>query len=80
MIEFPYYFSSFTKQPIRTASILGSGYIELPPKPLSQESQLMATFITKKATGIILVGLGKGAEKRRRRQAHLVGIWAFLFD
>ncbi|KAL8182297.1 UNVERIFIED_CONTAM: hypothetical protein K2H54_051811 [Gekko kuhli] len=67
-------------EPIRTASILSNGYIELPPKPLSQESQLMATFITKKATGIILVGLGKGAEKRRRRQAHLPFFSIMLTD
>uniref|UniRef100_A0A803SWR7 Laminin G domain-containing protein n=1 Tax=Anolis carolinensis TaxID=28377 RepID=A0A803SWR7_ANOCA len=31
----------------------------------------MATFVTKNTSGIILVGLSKGAEKRRRRQAHL---------
>ncbi|XP_008118175.2 laminin subunit alpha-1 isoform X1 [Anolis carolinensis] len=58
-------------EPIYSASILNSGYIELSPKPLSPESQLMATFVTKNTSGIILVGLSKGAEKRRRRQAHL---------
>ncbi|XP_077208858.1 laminin subunit alpha-1 isoform X1 [Paroedura picta] len=67
-------------EPIRTASILSGGYIELPPKPLSQESQLMATFITKEAAGIILVGLGKGAEKRRRRQANLPFFSIMLSD
>ncbi|XP_060099959.1 laminin subunit alpha-1 [Heteronotia binoei] len=67
-------------EPIRTASILSSGYIELPPKPLSQESQLMATFMTKEATGIILVGLGKGSEKRRRRQALLPFFSIMLSD
>ncbi|XP_033010826.1 laminin subunit alpha-1 [Lacerta agilis] len=58
-------------EPIRSASILSNGYIELLPKPLSAESELMATFATKNASGIILVGLSKGAEKRRRRQAQL---------
>ncbi|XP_053105976.1 laminin subunit alpha-1 isoform X2 [Hemicordylus capensis] len=58
-------------EPIRSVSILGHGYIELPPKPLSPESELMATFATKNTSGIIVVGLSKGTEKRRRRQAHL---------
>uniref|UniRef100_A0ABM5GDG7 Laminin subunit alpha-1 isoform X1 n=1 Tax=Pogona vitticeps TaxID=103695 RepID=A0ABM5GDG7_9SAUR len=58
-------------EPIHSASIFSNGYIELPPKPLSPESELMATFATKNNSGIILVGLSKGAEKRRRRQAHL---------
>nr|XP_060631057.1 laminin subunit alpha-1 [Anolis sagrei ordinatus] len=58
-------------EPIYSASILNSGYIELSPKPLSPDSQLMATFVTKNTSGIILVGFSKGAEKRRRRQAHL---------
>uniref|UniRef100_A0A8D2L172 Laminin subunit alpha-1 n=1 Tax=Varanus komodoensis TaxID=61221 RepID=A0A8D2L172_VARKO len=58
-------------EPIRTASILSNGYIELQPKSLLPESELMATFATKNASGIILVGFSKGAEKRRRRQAHL---------
>ncbi|XP_042299087.1 laminin subunit alpha-1-like isoform X2 [Sceloporus undulatus] len=58
-------------EPIYSTSVLNRGYIELPPKPLSPESQLMATFATKNTSGIILMGLSKGAEKRRRRQAHL---------
>ncbi|KAG8133482.1 hypothetical protein E2320_011294 [Naja naja] len=53
------------------ANILRSGYIELPPKPLLVESELMATFATKNSSGIILVGLSKGETKRRRRQVHL---------
>ncbi|KAH0617809.1 hypothetical protein JD844_016413 [Phrynosoma platyrhinos] len=58
-------------EPIYSTSVLNRGYIELPPKPLSPDSQLMATFVTKNTSGIILMGLSKGAEKRRRRQAHL---------
>lgn len=52
-------------------NILNNGYIELVPKSLSPESELMATFATKNSSGIILAGLSKGLEKRRRRQAHL---------
>uniref|UniRef100_A0A8C6Y3U8 Laminin subunit alpha-1 n=1 Tax=Naja naja TaxID=35670 RepID=A0A8C6Y3U8_NAJNA len=51
--------------------ITSIGYIELPPKPLLVESELMATFATKNSSGIILVGLSKGETKRRRRQVHL---------
>uniref|UniRef100_A0A4X2M801 Laminin subunit alpha-1 n=1 Tax=Vombatus ursinus TaxID=29139 RepID=A0A4X2M801_VOMUR len=58
--------------PIRSISILNNGYIELPPKPLSTESELMATFATKNSSGIILAGLSKGKDKRSRRQAHVV--------
>lgn len=52
-------------------NILNNGYIELVPKSLSPESELMATFATKNSSGIILAGLSRGLEKRRRRQAHL---------
>lgn len=52
-------------------NILNNGYIELEPKSLSPESELMATFATKNSNGIILAGLSRGLEKRRRRQAHL---------
>uniref|UniRef100_A0A4X2M7H8 Laminin subunit alpha-1 n=1 Tax=Vombatus ursinus TaxID=29139 RepID=A0A4X2M7H8_VOMUR len=58
-------------EPIRSISILNNGYIELPPKPLSTESELMATFATKNSSGIILAGLSKGKDKRSRRQAHV---------
>ncbi|XP_062987367.1 laminin subunit alpha-1 [Elgaria multicarinata webbii] len=67
-------------EPIRGASILSNGYIELLPKSLSPESELMATFATKNTSGIILVGLSKGAEKRRRRQAHLPFFSIMLVD
>ncbi|OXB66455.1 hypothetical protein ASZ78_007505 [Callipepla squamata] len=63
-------------EPIRSVNILNNGYIELEPKSLSPESELMATFATKNSNGIILAGLSRGLEKRRRRQAHLA---IFLF-
>jgi len=66
---------------------LNNGYIELVPKSLSPESELMATFATKNSSGIILAGLSRGLEKRRRRQAHLVStenkhflFWFRYFD
>uniref|UniRef100_A0A8C3CQ85 Laminin subunit alpha-1 n=1 Tax=Cairina moschata TaxID=8855 RepID=A0A8C3CQ85_CAIMO len=60
-----------TSNPIRTVNILNNGYIELEPKSLSPESELMATFATKNSNGIILAGLSRRMEKRQRRQAHL---------
>lgn len=47
----------------------------MPPKPLSPESSLLATFATKNSSGIILVALGKDAEKARGSQAHVVSSW-----
>uniref|UniRef100_A0A8C8SNF8 Laminin subunit alpha-1 n=1 Tax=Pelusios castaneus TaxID=367368 RepID=A0A8C8SNF8_9SAUR len=67
-----------TLEPIRSVSILNDGYIELLPKSLSPESELMATFATKNSSGIILAGLSKGVEKRRRRQAHLVPFFSIM--
>ncbi|GAB0182708.1 laminin subunit alpha-1 [Grus japonensis] len=67
-------------EPIRSVSILNNGYIELVPKSLSPESELMATFATKNSSGIILAGLSRGLEKRRRRQAHLPFFSIMLID
>uniref|UniRef100_A0A7M4EVN4 Laminin subunit alpha-1 n=1 Tax=Crocodylus porosus TaxID=8502 RepID=A0A7M4EVN4_CROPO len=67
-------------EPIRSVSILNDGYIELEPKPLSPETELMATFATKNSSGIILAGLNKGEEKRQRRQAHLPFFSIMLID
>uniref|UniRef100_A0A672TFA1 Laminin subunit alpha-1 n=1 Tax=Strigops habroptila TaxID=2489341 RepID=A0A672TFA1_STRHB len=67
-------------EPIRTVNILNNGYIELVPKSLSPESELMATFATKNSSGIILAGLSRGLEKRRRRQAHLPFFSIMLMD
>uniref|UniRef100_A0A663M6Q6 Laminin subunit alpha-1 n=1 Tax=Athene cunicularia TaxID=194338 RepID=A0A663M6Q6_ATHCN len=67
-------------EPIRSVNILNNGYIELVPKSLSPESELMATFATKNSSGIILAGLSRGLEKRRRRQAHLPFFSIMLID
>uniref|UniRef100_A0AAY4A3J5 Laminin, alpha 1 n=1 Tax=Denticeps clupeoides TaxID=299321 RepID=A0AAY4A3J5_9TELE len=56
-------------KPIRSASILGGGYLQLPPMTLSPQTELMATFSTKNDSGIILVGFAKSAN-RMRRQTH----------
>lgn len=71
-------------EPIHSVSIMNNGYIELVPKSLSPESELMATFATKNSSGIILAGLSRGLEKRRRRQAHLAStekkdFWGIVF-
>uniref|UniRef100_A0A8C4MPQ1 Laminin subunit alpha-1 n=1 Tax=Equus asinus asinus TaxID=83772 RepID=A0A8C4MPQ1_EQUAS len=57
-------------QPIRSVSFLKGGYVELPPKSLSPESELLATFATKNSSGIILAALGKQGQKQGPRQAH----------
>uniref|UniRef100_A0A8C3CUE0 Laminin subunit alpha-1 n=1 Tax=Cairina moschata TaxID=8855 RepID=A0A8C3CUE0_CAIMO len=67
-------------EPIRTVNILNNGYIELEPKSLSPESELMATFATKNSNGIILAGLSRRMEKRQRRQAHLPFFSIMLVD
>uniref|UniRef100_A0A5F8G7E7 Basement membrane-specific heparan sulfate proteoglycan core protein n=1 Tax=Monodelphis domestica TaxID=13616 RepID=A0A5F8G7E7_MONDO len=66
--------------PIRSASIFNEGYIELPPKPLLTESELMVTFATKTNSGIILSGLTTGKEKRSRRQANVVSYFKHYRD
>ncbi|XP_029446888.1 laminin subunit alpha-1 [Rhinatrema bivittatum] len=67
-------------EPIRSITILNRGYIELLPKALSPETELMVTFATKNDTGIILVGLTKGLVKRSRRQAHVPFFSIVLVD
>nr|XP_023503193.1 laminin subunit alpha-1 isoform X3 [Equus caballus] len=57
-------------EPIRSVSFLKGGYVELPPKSLSPESELLATFATKNSSGIILAALGKQGQKQHPRQAH----------
>lgn len=57
-------------QPIRSVSFLKGGYIELSPKSLSPESELLATFATKSSSGIILAALGGHRAKRGHQQAH----------
>ncbi|XP_052049480.1 laminin subunit alpha-1 [Apodemus sylvaticus] len=58
-------------EPIQSVSFLQGGYMEMPPKSLSPESSLLATFATKNSSGIILVALGKDAEKASGSQAHV---------
>ncbi|OCT76655.1 hypothetical protein XELAEV_18031856mg [Xenopus laevis] len=58
-------------QPIRSITVLNNGYVEMLPISLLPESEMMVSFSTLNDTGIILAGLGKGTEKRSRRQAHL---------
>ncbi|XP_039074653.1 laminin subunit alpha-1 isoform X2 [Hyaena hyaena] len=57
-------------EPIRSVSFLKGGYIELSPKSLSPESELLATFATKSSSGIILAALGGHRAKRGHQQAH----------
>ncbi|XP_007947206.1 laminin subunit alpha-1 [Orycteropus afer afer] len=58
-------------EPIRSVSFLKGGYVELPPKSLSLESELLATFATKNSSGLIMTGLGKDMERQSQRQTHL---------
>lgn len=62
----------FCHQPIQSVSFLRGGYVEVPPKSLSPESSLLATFTTKNSSGIILAALGKDVEKAGWSQAHVV--------
>ncbi|XP_039701762.1 laminin subunit alpha-1 isoform X1 [Pteropus medius] len=57
-------------EPIRSVSFLKGGYIELPPRSLSPESEFLATFATMNSSGIILAALSKHGEKEGHRQAH----------
>ncbi|KAM6217502.1 laminin subunit alpha-1 [Rhynchocyon petersi] len=58
-------------EPVRSVSFLKDGFLELPPKPLSLESELLATFATEKSSGLILAGLGVDVERQSRWQAHV---------
>ena len=64
--------SPLCHQPIQSVSFLRGGYVEMPPKSLSPESSLLATFATKNSSGILLVALGKDAEEAGGAQAHVV--------
>nr|XP_035961897.1 laminin subunit alpha-1 isoform X1 [Halichoerus grypus] len=57
-------------EPIRSVSFLKGGYVELSPKSLSPESELLVTFATKNSSGIILAALGRQGEKQGHLQAH----------
>ncbi|XP_026645287.1 laminin subunit alpha-1 [Microtus ochrogaster] len=58
-------------EPIQSVSFLRGGYVEVPPKSLSPESSLLATFTTKNSSGIIVAALGKDVEKAGWSQAHV---------
>lgn len=62
--------SLLSDQPVRSVSFLRGGYIELPPKSLSPDAELLATFATRNSSGIILAALSQGGEKPGDRQAH----------
>lgn len=64
--------SPLCPQPIQSVSFLRGGYVEVPPKSLSPESSLLATFATKNGSGIILAALGKDSERAGGSQAHAV--------
>uniref|UniRef100_A0A8D1SQ27 Basement membrane-specific heparan sulfate proteoglycan core protein n=1 Tax=Sus scrofa TaxID=9823 RepID=A0A8D1SQ27_PIG len=57
-------------EPIRSVSFLRGGYVELPPRSLSPESELLATFATKNSSGIILAALGQDSEKQSHQEAY----------
>ncbi|XP_008589478.1 PREDICTED: laminin subunit alpha-1-like [Galeopterus variegatus] len=67
-------------EPIRSVSFLKGGYVELPPKSLSPDSELLATFATKNSSGVILVALGGGSEQQGRRQARVPFFSIMLID
>uniref|UniRef100_H0XIM4 Laminin G domain-containing protein n=2 Tax=Otolemur garnettii TaxID=30611 RepID=H0XIM4_OTOGA len=58
-------------EPVRSVSLLRGGYVELPSKSLTPESELLATFATNNSSGIILAALGRDAEMQGRGQAHV---------
>lgn len=66
MLLFPF----LCDQPIRSVSFLKGGYIELPPRSLSPESEFLATFATTKSSGIILAALSKHGKKEGHQQVH----------
>ena len=57
-------------QPVRSVSFLRGGYVELPPKSLSPDTELLATFATRSSSGIVLAALSQSSEKPGDRQAH----------
>ncbi|MEE6464431.1 hypothetical protein FKM82_006256 [Ascaphus truei] len=67
-------------EPARSISVFRDGYVEMLPISLSPESELMVSFSTMNDTGIILAGLGRGMEKRSRRQAHVPFFAIMLVD
>ncbi|KAG8521110.1 Laminin subunit alpha-1, partial [Galemys pyrenaicus] len=60
-----------TLEPVRIVSFLKGGYVELPPKSLSPESELLVTFATQNSSGIILAALDKHKGKPYPRHPHV---------
>ncbi|KAL2085445.1 hypothetical protein ACEWY4_018765 [Coilia grayii] len=56
-------------EPIRSMSVLGGGFLQMPSITLDAQMELMATFSTRNETGLLMAGFGKTAN-RKRRQAH----------
>lgn len=48
-----------------SVSFMRGGYVELPPKSLSPDTELLATFATRNNSGIILAALSQEAVKAR---------------
>nr|XP_051707390.1 laminin subunit alpha-1 isoform X1 [Oryctolagus cuniculus] len=67
-------------EPIHSVSFLRGGYIQLPPKSLSPESELLVTFATTNSSGIILAALGKEAQKQGPLQMHVPFFAIMLVD
>nr|XP_023418495.1 laminin subunit alpha-1 [Cavia porcellus] len=67
-------------EPIRSVSFLRGGFVELPPKPLLLESELLATFATKNSSGIILAAIGQDTERQGRRPTHVPFFAILLVD
>ncbi|XP_075388834.1 laminin subunit alpha-1 isoform X1 [Tenrec ecaudatus] len=67
-------------EPIRSVSFLKGGYVELPPKSLLPESELLATFATTNSSGLILAGFGEDVGKQSRWQAHVPFFAIMLID
>ncbi|XP_012581228.1 PREDICTED: laminin subunit alpha-1 [Condylura cristata] len=66
-------------EPIRSVSFLKGGYVELPPKSLSPESELLVTFATENSSGIILAALNQHREKQGHRHPHVLNFANTLF-
>ncbi|XP_058532986.1 laminin subunit alpha-1 isoform X2 [Ochotona princeps] len=67
-------------EPIRSVSFLTGGYIELPPKSLSPEVEMLVTFATTNSTGVILAAIGKDAQRQGHWQVHVPFFSIMLID
>ncbi|XP_010636969.1 laminin subunit alpha-1 isoform X1 [Fukomys damarensis] len=67
-------------EPIRSVSFLRGGHVELPPRPLSPDSRLLATFATKNSSGLILAAISRDAEKQGRRPTDVPFFAIMLID